>query len=61
MNTEEWNQYVETGHVPMHFLKSMAESIKKGEALNTHHLAVYASHAEIIEVLLLNKSKNSRN
>jgi hypothetical protein len=56
MNKEEWAIYVDKGIVPMHFFKSMVESIKKGEKLNGQHLAVYQSHGPVIE-MMLNKRK----
>jgi len=52
MTPEEWQLYVDTGEVPMHFLNSMVEAIKSGKTLNSQHLAVYQSHGKIIEVLL---------
>jgi hypothetical protein len=55
MNPQEWQHYVDKGEVPMHFLKSMVESIKKGERLNGQHLAVYQSHGMIIEMMLRKK------
>lgn len=52
MTPEEWQLYVDTGEVPMHFFKSMVEAIKNGKTLNSQHLAVYQSHGKIIEILL---------
>ena len=58
MKPKEWKEYVETGYVPMHFLKSMAQSIKNGEILDTQHIAVYQTHNQIIELILSKISKN---
>ena len=55
MNPQEWQHYVDKGEVPMHFFKSMVESIKKGERLNGQHLAVYQSHGMIVEMMLRKK------
>ena len=55
MTKEEWKHYVDTGEVPMHFFKSMVESIKNGDALTSQHLAVYQSHGQIVELLLSKK------
>lgn len=55
MNTKEWQTYINTGQVPMHYLKSMVEAIKSGQKLNSKHLAVYTTHAQIIEVMLKSK------
>tara|TARA_B110000259_G_C13991563_1_gene392720 strand:- start:1229 stop:1393 length:165 start_codon:yes stop_codon:yes gene_type:complete len=52
MNPIEWKQYIDSGEVPYHFFKSMVKAIKNGDTLNSQHLAVYASHGEIIELLL---------
>jgi hypothetical protein len=57
MKDKEWKQYVETGYMPMKVLKSIARLIKKGDALNTRCIAVYQTHAQIIELLLSKISK----
>jgi hypothetical protein len=59
MNAEEWNIYLESGIVPQHFIQEMVELIKSGKSLTTtRHLAVYQSHAPIIETYL--QKKNSK-
>ena len=55
MSPQEWKHYVDKGEVPMHFFKSMVESIKAGNRLNQQHLAVYQSHGPIIEMMLTKK------
>jgi surface polysaccharide O-acyltransferase-like enzyme len=52
MTTEEWQCYVNTGEVPLHFIKSMVKLIREGKVLSQQHIAVYTSHARIIETLL---------
>ena len=52
MNKEEWNLYVDTGKVPMHFINSMIDSIKAGKLPTPQELAVYSSHGTFIEALL---------
>lgn len=58
MNAEEWNIYLESGIVPQHFIQEMVELIKGGKSLTARHLAVYQSHAAIIETYL--QKKNSK-
>ncbi len=55
MNSEEWKHYVDVGEVPYHFFISMVNTIKEGGKLNSQHIAVYSSHARIIEFLLKQK------
>lgn len=58
MNPQEWETYLENGIVPLHFIKEMVELIKGGGHLTTRHLAVYQSHAQIIEAYLRKKNPN---
>lgn len=55
MSEQEWNEYIDKGHVPMHFFKSIVKLIQEGKKLNSRHLAVYMSHGPIIEALLKSK------
>lgn len=58
MNKQEWETYLESGIVPPHFIKEMVELIKGGGHLTSRHLAVYQSHAQIIEAHLQKKNPN---
>jgi hypothetical protein len=55
MNKEEWNNYIDTGYVPQHFIKEIVENIKSGQTLTIKHLQVYMSHSSIIELYLTMK------
>lgn len=52
MNKEEWNTYLDTGFVPQHFIMEIVHGIKEGKRLNPKHLAIYQTHAQIIEIYL---------
>lgn len=58
MNPTEWETYLESGIVPTHFIREMVELIQDGKSLTSRHLAVYQSHAQIIETYLLKKNPN---
>lgn len=55
MSSEEWQRYVDTGEVSGKVLMEIVKRIKTGEDLGTRDLAVYMSHGEIIERLLIKK------
>ena len=52
INDQDWQKYVDTGEVGIHMLKDIVRRNKAGEKLGTRDLAVYSSHADILETLL---------
>lgn len=58
MNPTEWETYLKSGIVPQHFIQEMVQLIKGGKSLTSRHLAVYQSHAQIIETHLQKKNSN---
>lgn len=55
MNPQEWETYLESGIVPPPFIEEIVQLIKGGGYLTSRHLAVYQSHAQIIETYLQKK------
>jgi hypothetical protein len=48
----DWKKYVDTGDVSYKVLKNIVLCIKSGESLGIRELAVYTTHADILETLL---------
>lgn len=48
----DWKKYVDTGDVSYKVLKGMVLRIKEGKSLGIRELAIYTTHADILETLL---------
>jgi len=52
MSPESWNKWVDTGELQIKDIKLIVSKIQRGQQLTQQEMAVYPSHADIIETML---------